>query len=265
MWNSSSWNQWCNCTLIGWTHASTSAIFDRLSVNTHTHTHTHGKWDKWTNYTCKYAPKEGRQHPAGWRAPLCHEWRFVMWYITITPFDCDQQTARFSLSLWGPLGFHLWPRPQKHSFGERRGGWCNCSAWKCHCVSVLPTQQETFSAPTFSLPKHHCRKKTHAPTFSGRESVCLWFPCLFPFSLLEYSFSLALSLPDHPCAVFVRWPLTYLFIQFLVFSSLFFGMFVYKMACLQIDRIQPTRLSGDLDLKSAWAWIGTAAPLANKR
>lgn len=35
--NSSRRNRWCNCTLIGRTHAGTSAIFDRLSVNTHSH------------------------------------------------------------------------------------------------------------------------------------------------------------------------------------------------------------------------------------
>lgn len=114
--NSSSRNQRCNCTLAGWTHASTSAIFDRLSVNTQTHVE---KRDKSTNYTCKHTAKEGSQHPAGWRAPLCHGWRFAVLYITIIAIICH--TARFPLSQWGTLGFHHLTQPQKESFGKIGG------------------------------------------------------------------------------------------------------------------------------------------------
>lgn len=129
-----------------------------------------------------------------------------------------------------------------------------------------PHFQQTFSALSFSPLKHHCCKK-HIPNlkFSGQnpESVLNFLVLIFIRFSASVCPHLVSLLPDYLCVVFVQWTLTCSFIQVLVFFSLLFRLFVYKMwhsctSCRMFDRIQITELSGDLHLKSAWAWFVTA-------
>lgn len=116
---------------------------------------------------------------------------------------------------------------------------------------------------------------THPNVFRSGSWVCLFMiSFLFPFSLLDYSLSFQLEFVH---ILFLRcliiyvvfsdlWP-AYLFrfsCSLLCYSECLCIKCRSCRSCLMFDRIQPTRLSGDLHLKLAWAWIVAATQQANK-